>query len=257
MSKEDPYSDSQLASMGLDRATLPKHVAIIMDGNGRWAQKRGLPRIEGHRRGVTSVRNIVEEASRLGLQQVTLYAFSSENWKRPRRELTLLMHLLRQYLVEERREIQRQGLRFRVIGNLAGLDPMIQQEIQTTETLSAQNSGMTLCLAVNYGARQEITDAVRQIVNAALQGQIKVDSITEETIASHLTTAGMPDPDMVIRTASEFRVSNFLLWQISYAELWVSDKHWPEFREEDFRTALRDYRKRDRRFGGLNPGASG
>jgi undecaprenyl diphosphate synthase len=164
------------------------------------------------------------------------------------------MHLLRQYLVEERREIQRQGLRFRVIGNLAGLDPMIQQEIQTTETLSAQNSGMTLCLAVNYGARQEITDAVRQIVNAALQGQIKADSITEETIASHLTTAGMPDPDLVIRTASEFRVSNFLLWQISYAELWVSDKHWPEFREEDFRTALRDYRKRDRRFGGLNPG---
>lgn len=253
MSKEDPYSDTQLAALGLERATLPGHVAIIMDGNGRWAQNRGLPRIEGHRRGVTSVRCIVEEASRLGLKQLTLYAFSSENWKRPPRELTLLMHLLRQYLVEERREIQRQGLRFRVIGTVSGLDPMIQEEIKKTETLSAGNDGMTLCLAVNYGARQEITEAVRRIVASALQGQLQPDAITEQTIADHLTTAGMPDPDLVIRTASEFRVSNFLLWQISYAELWISEKFWPEFREEDFRTAMRDYRRRDRRFGGLNP----
>ncbi len=257
MSKEDPYSDAQLTALGLERATLPCHVAIIMDGNGRWAQNRGLPRIEGHRRGVTSVRCIVEEASRLGLKQLTLYAFSSENWKRPPRELTLLMHLLRQYLVEERREIQRQGLRFRVIGTISGLDPMIQEEIKKTETMSAENDGMTLCLAVNYGARQEITEAVRRIVSRVLQGQLQPDAITEQTIADHLTTAGMPDPDLVIRTASEFRVSNFLLWQISYAELWVSEKYWPEFREEDFRTAMRDYRKRDRRFGGLNPGSPG
>ncbi len=257
MSKEDPYSDTQLTALGLERATLPGHVAIIMDGNGRWAQNRGLPRIEGHRRGVTSVRCIVEEASRLGLKQLTLYAFSSENWKRPPRELTLLMHLLRQYLVEERREIQRQGLRFRVIGTISGLDPMIQEEIKKTETMSAENDGMTLCLAVNYGARQEITEAVRRIVSGVLQGQLQPEAITEQTIADHLTTAGMPDPDLVIRTASEFRVSNFLLWQISYAELWVSEKYWPEFREEDFRTAMRDYRKRDRRFGGLNPGNPG
>ncbi|RLS30434.1 MAG: di-trans,poly-cis-decaprenylcistransferase, partial [Planctomycetota bacterium] len=182
---------------------IPAHVAIIMDGNGRWAQKRGLPRIEGHRRGVTSVRCVVEEASRLGLKQLTLYCFSSENWKRPPRELTLLMHLLKQYLIEERREIQRQGLRFKVIGKLDELDPMIQAEMQKTIDVSANNDGMTLCLAVNYGARQEITDAIRQIASAVQAGTLRPEDISEQTVASHLMTAGMPDPDLVIRTASE------------------------------------------------------
>ncbi len=252
MSKELPYTDQELAAFGLDRTRIPRHVAIIMDGNGRWAQKRGLPRIEGHRRGVTSVRCIVEEASRLGVEQLTLYCFSSENWKRPPRELTLLMHLLKQYLIEERREIQRQGLRFRVIGTLSALDPMIQTEMQKTIEVSANNTGMTLCLAVNYGARQEIAEAVRKIGQEIAAGTMTPEQITESTIADRLMTGGMPDPDLVIRTASEFRISNFLLWQISYAELWVTDRFWPEFREEDFRLAMRDFAKRDRRFGGLS-----
>ncbi len=251
MSKDVPYTDAQLAAFDLERSSLPRHVAIIMDGNGRWARKRGLPRIEGHRRGVGSVRAIVEEASRLGLQQLTLYCFSSENWKRPPRELSLLMHLLRQYLVEERREIHRQGLRFRVIGVISGLDPVIQQEIAATEQLTAENDGMTLCLAINYGSRQEITLAVQQLAQAVRNGGLDPQQISESTIANALMTGGMPDPDLVIRTASEFRISNFLLWQISYAELWVSDRHWPEFRAEDFRSALQDFRRRDRRFGGL------
>ena len=251
MSKEEKYSAEQLTAFGLDRAMIPAHVAIIMDGNGRWAQKRGLPRIEGHRRGVTSVRCVVEEASRLGLKQLTLYCFSSENWKRPPRELTLLMHLLKQYLIEERREIQRQGLRFKVIGKLDELDPMIQAEMQKTIDVSANNDGMTLCLAVNYGARQEITDAIRQIASAVQAGTLRSEDISEQTVASHLMTAGMPDPDLVIRTASEFRISNFLLWQISYSELWVTEKHWPEFREEEFRQAMREFARRDRRYGGL------
>ncbi len=255
MSKEEKYSDEELATFGLDRALIPRHVAIIMDGNGRWAQKRGLPRIEGHRRGVTSVRCIVEEASRLGLQQLTLYCFSSENWKRPPRELTLLMHLLKQYLIEERREIQRQGLRFKVIGKLHELDPLIQSEMQKTVEVSANNSGMTLCLAVNYGARQEITEAIQKIATAVRNGEIQPGEISEKTVADNLMTSGMPDPDLVIRTASEFRISNFLLWQISYSELWVAEKHWPEFREEEFRTALREFARRDRRYGGLSPTA--
>lgn len=252
MSKDVPYTDAQLAAFDLDRSRLPKHVAIIMDGNGRWAKEKGLPRIEGHRRGVNSVRAVVEEASRLGLQQLTLYCFSSENWKRPPRELSLLMALLRQYLVEERREIRRQGLRFRVIGVTSGLDPVIQQEIVDTEQLTAHNDGMTLCLAINYGARQEITLAVQQLAQAAKDGTLDPRHINENTIAAALMTSGMPDPDLVIRTASEFRISNFLLWQISYSELWVSDRHWPEFKAEDFRSALKDFRQRDRRFGGLS-----
>jgi undecaprenyl diphosphate synthase len=252
LSKEEKYSDAELASFGLDRALIPRHVAIIMDGNGRWAQERGLPRVEGHRRGVTSVRCVVEEASRLGVQQLTLYCFSRENWKRPPRELTLLMHLLKQYVIEERREIQRQGLRFRVIGKQHELDPVIQAEIQKTIDVSATNNGMTLCLALNYGARQEITEAIQQIAAKAQQGTLRPEDITEQVVADHLMTAGMPDPDLVIRTASEFRISNFLLWQISYSELWVTAKHWPEFREEDFRQALRDFARRDRRYGGLS-----
>ncbi len=252
MSKELPYTDQELVAFGLERSRIPRHVAIIMDGNGRWAQKRGLPRIEGHRRGVTSVRCIVEEASRLGVEQLTLYCFSSENWKRPPRELTLLMHLLKQYLIEERREIQRQGLKFRVIGTLSALDPMIQAEMQKTIEVSANNTGMTLCLAVNYGARQEIAEAVRKIGQEIAAGTMTPEQITESTIADRLMTGGMPDPDLVIRTASEFRISNFLLWQISYAELWVTDRFWPEFRENDFRQAMKDFAKRDRRFGGLS-----
>ena len=253
MSREEKYSEAQLAEIGLSRPMIPAHVAIIMDGNGRWAQQHGWPRIEGHRRGVSSVRSIVEEASRLGMGQLTLYCFSSENWKRPPKELSLLMHLLKQYLVEERREIQRQGLQFRVIGNTAGLDPVIQTEMQKTIEASEGNHGMTLCLAINYGARLEITEAMQRIAMSVKSGQLSPEDISEKTVADHLMTAGMPDPDLLIRTAGEYRISNFLLWQISYSEIWVSEKQWPEFREEDLRDAIRDFSRRDRRFGGLNP----
>ena len=251
MSRASSYTDAELASRSLSRERLPRHIAVIMDGNGRWAQRQGLPRIEGHRRGVKSVRCIVEECSRLNLTQLTLFCFSSENWKRPQRELTLLMHLLKQYVIEERREIMRQGLRFRVIGKLEELDPMIQTEIQKTVDASARNQGMTLCLAVNYGARREITEAVQAIAAEVRTGQLDPADIDESVVSGHLMTAGMPDPDLVIRTAGEMRISNFLLWQISYAELWVSQKHWPEFREHDLQEALLSYAGRDRRFGGL------
>ncbi|MEQ9409071.1 MAG: isoprenyl transferase [Fuerstiella sp.] len=252
MSRELPYTDEQIDSFGLCRARLPQHVAIIMDGNGRWAQQRGLPRIEGHRRGVHSVRAIVEESSRLGLQQLTLYCFSSENWKRPKLELSLLMSLLRHYLVEERRQIQEQGLQFRVIGKTDELDPAIQREIAATEAATTGNDGMTLCLAVNYGARLEITEAVQHIAEKVQQGELAAADITEQTVADHLMTGGMPDPDLLIRTASEMRISNFLLWQISYSELWITDCFWPDFRELHLRQAMKDYASRDRRFGGLN-----
>ncbi len=252
MSREIPYTDEQLREFGLERDRLPKHIAVIMDGNGRWAQHRGLPRIEGHRRGVTSVREIVEECSRLGLEQLTLYCFSSENWKRPPNELSFLMRLLKKYVVEERRRIQEQGLRFRVIGHIEELHPEIQDEIDTTIQASAASDGMTLCLALNYGARSEITHAVRQIAARVRDGLLAAEDITDDTVGDHLMTAGMPDPDLVIRTASEMRISNFLLWQISYSELWITDTYWPEFRNPHLHEALKDYARRDRRYGGLN-----
>lgn len=252
MSREPAYTDEQIRKLDLDPERLPGHIAIIMDGNGRWAQQRGMPRIEGHRRGVQSVRSVVEECSRLGVKQLTLYCFSSENWKRPQVELTLLMQLLKQYVIQERRLIQEQGLRFCVIGKLEELSAGIQKEIATTVEVSSQNTGMTLCLAVNYGARLEITEAVQKIAASVQRGELSPEQITEQVVADHLMTAGMPDPDLVIRTASEMRISNFLLWQISYAELWVTDCFWPQFREPDLHEALRSFAGRKRRFGGLN-----
>ena len=255
MSREPAYTDEQVLEFGLQRERLARHIAIIMDGNGRWAQSRGMPRIEGHRRGVHSVRAIVEECSRLGLEQLTLYCFSSENWKRPKLELTLLMKLLRHYLVEERRQIKEQGLQFQVIGKIEELDPAIQREIAITEEAAKDNTGMRLCLAVNYGARLEIAEAVQKIASQVKDGSLDPAEINEKTVADNLMTAGMPDPDLVIRTASEMRISNFLLWQISYSELWVTDCFWPDFREPHLHEALKAYASRDRRFGGLNDGA--
>ncbi len=257
MAREPAYTDGELDAFGLTRERLARHIAVIMDGNGRWAQQRGLPRIEGHRRGVQSVRKIVEECSRLGLQQLTLYCFSSENWKRPKLELSLLMKLLRHYLVEERRLICEQGLQFRVIGKTEELDPAIQREIRLTEEAASGNDGMMLCLAVNYGARMEITEAVQQIARKVQQGELSADTITEQTVASHLMTSGMPDPDLLIRTAGEMRISNYMLWQISYSELWVTDCCWPDFRESNLHEALKDFAARDRRFGGLHNTSEG
>ncbi len=222
-----------------------------MDGNGRWAQRQGLPRIEGHRRGVASVRRITEECTRIGIDQLTLYCLSSENWKRPQHELDFLMHLLEQYMIEERSTILDQNIRVSVIGRREGIPEATLREMDKTIEMSSINAGMTLCLAINYGGRAEIVDAVRRIADEVAREQLRSTEITEKTIADHVYTAGMPDPDLLIRTAGEQRISNFLLWQISYAEIWITDKCWPEFVEGDLHAALAGFADRDRRFGGL------
>ena len=228
-----------------------RHVAIIMDGNGRWAQGRGLPRIEGHRRGVASVRRITEHAASLGIEQLTLYCLSSENWRRPTHELDFLMHLLEQYMIEERSLLMRQRIRVAVIGRRDGLPESTLAELDRTVAMTAANDGMRLCLAVNYGARAEIAEAARRLAREARDGTVDPDAIDEEAVAARLDTAGMPDPDLLVRTAGEMRVSNFLLWQISYAELWVTETLWPDFEESDLDAAIASYAARTRRFGGL------
>jgi undecaprenyl diphosphate synthase len=248
---DPPYSDEHIRQLGLQRGRIPQHVAIIMDGNGRWAKRQGLPRIEGHRRGVQTVRTVIEECARIGVGQLTLYCFSSENWKRPPLELDLLMGLLKRYVIAERKEIMRQDIRFSTIGRTDRISRGIWNEVETTVELSRNNPGMRLCLALDYGARDELTQAVRTIAHQVQKGEIDPASITEQTISDHLYTAGMVDPDLVIRTAGEMRVSNFLLWQISYAELWVTQNCWPEFGRDDLYQAFRDYAGRERRFGGL------
>ena len=229
----------------------PRHVAIIMDGNGRWAQRRFLPRIEGHRRGVASVRRTVEEAARLGLSQLSLYCLSSENWKRPQRELDFLMHLLEQYMIEERQTIMRQNIVVSTIGRREGIPTATLQEMDQTVAMSASNTGTRLCLAINYGGRSELVDAVRSLAEGVAAGKLSPSDISEDSISSHLYTAGMPDPDLLVRTAGEMRISNFLLWQISYAELWVTERCWPEFEVADFHQAIRDFATRDRKYGGI------
>jgi undecaprenyl diphosphate synthase len=241
----------RLKDAGLDPAKLPRHIAIIMDGNGRWAQERDLQRIEGHRRGVTSVRSTIEECCRLGIEQLTLYCFSTENWKRPQLEIDFLMTLLCEYLIKERAEIMRENIRFTVIGRRQGLTDAVLTEIDENIRVSQNNTGMTLCLAINYSGRTEIVDAMRTLAQRVRVGTLRPDDIEESTIAEALYTEGMPEPDLLIRTAGEMRISNFLLWQISYAELWVTDKCWPDFDEATLQQALKDYAQRERRFGGL------
>jgi undecaprenyl diphosphate synthase len=247
-----PDTLQRLADAGLDPQRLPDHVAVIMDGNGRWAQQRGLPRIEGHARGVGSVRSTVEECCRLGIGQLTLYCLSSENWKRPQAELDFLMALLEQYLVQERAEILKQNIRFSVIGRRTDLSEAVLREIDTNIRLSQDNTGMVLCLAINYGGRTELIDAVRQLCGQVKAGTLEPGQIDEAVISNALYTAGMPDPDLLIRTAGELRISNFLLWQISYAELWVTEVCWPDFDAAVLHQALRAYGERERRFGGLS-----
>ena len=229
----------------------PRHIAIIMDGNGRWAERQGLPRIEGHRQGVTSARRAVEEGTRLGLEQITLYCLSSENWKRPQPELEFLMHLLEQYMIEERSSIMEQDISVRVIGRRDGIQATTLREMDKTVELTAQATGMRLCLAINYGARRELLDAVWKIAIDVRDGRLDPDAMTEDTFSDYLYTRDMVDPDLMIRTAGEMRVSNFLLWQISYAELWVTERCWPEFSTDDLHQAIREFAARDRRFGGL------
>jgi undecaprenyl diphosphate synthase len=241
----------RIASTGLRPEQLPRHVAIIMDGNGRWAQSRGKPRIVGHRKGIQSVRAVVEEGCRLGLDQLTLYCLSVENWKRPPRELMFLFRLLRHFLVVERNELMEQNVRLTMIGRREGLPDEVLREFDRTEFETSKNTGMTLCLAVNYGGRTEIADAARRLAEDVRAGVVAPSDVDESRFASYLATAGMPDPDLLIRTSGELRVSNFLLWQISYAEIWVTDVLWPDFRGDDLLAACQAFAARHRKFGGL------
>ena len=247
----EPTTTSLTELLDVPEEHRPRHIAVIMDGNGRWAQSRGLPRIEGHRRGVSSVRRTVEECARLGIEQLTLYCLSSENWKRPQVELDFLMRLLEQYMIEERSTILDQNIHACVIGRREGIAEAALREMDKTVQMSESNTGLRLCLAINYGARAEMVDAVKEIARDVEEGRLAVDDIDEETLGSRLYTRGMPDPDLMIRTAGEMRISNFLLWQISYAELWVTETFWPEFAETHLHQAIRAYASRDRRFGGL------
>jgi len=231
---------------------LPKHIAIIMDGNGRWAKGKGFGRIRGHEQAVKSVREITEECARLGIEQLTLYSFSTENWKRPKSEVEALMRLLSRYLVEERENIKKNNIRFKTIGQTEALPEDVQKELEITRQESENNTGLALCLALSYGGRDEIVQASRLLAEDVAQGRLKPEEINEEAFASRLYTRGMSDPDLLIRTAGELRISNFLLWQISYAEIWVTPVLWPDFRKEHLHEALEAYARRERRFGGVN-----
>lgn len=226
---------------------LPAHVAVIMDGNGRWAAQRHLPRVEGHRAGIDSVRDVVETSARMGIEVLTLYAFSVENWKRPRTEVSVLMTLLKRYIRLELGSLLKNNIRFRVIGRPEALSPDVQQELELGVRKTEQNTGMLFNIALNYGGRAEIVDAAKR----AIASGIAPSELDEARFGEFLYTAGQPDPDLLIRTSGEMRVSNFLLWQIAYAEIWVTDTLWPDFRRHDLLTAIIDYQKRDRRYGGI------
>jgi undecaprenyl diphosphate synthase len=227
---------------------LPQHVAVIMDGNGRWAAQRHLPRVEGHRAGIESVRDIVESSARIGIRVLTLYAFSVENWKRPPSEISTLMSLLKRYLRLELNTLLKNDIRFRVIGRADELAPDIRRELTAAEDKTAANAGMQFNIALNYGGRAEIVEAARRLIASG----IRPDELDEPRFAEVLYTAGQPDPDLLIRTSGEMRVSNFLLWQIAYAEIWVTETLWPDFRKRHLLEAILAYQKRDRRYGGIN-----
>ena len=235
----------------LDAGRLPAHVAIIMDGNGRWARKRGLPRVAGHREGIKSVRAVVEASREIGISVLTLYAFSSENWKRPRREVSTLMRLLSTFLRDELPNLNEHGIRLQTIGHPEQLPDFVQRDLSRTREETRHNSDMILNLALSYGSRAEIVEAAQAFAREVAAGRACPDDLTEAGFAGYLSTHGLPDPDLVIRTSGEFRVSNFLLWQLSYAELYITDAAWPEFREEHLYAALREYQQRHRRFGGV------
>jgi undecaprenyl diphosphate synthase len=237
----------------IDWKRLPRHVAIIMDGNGRWAQLRQKHRVEGHRAGIQAVRDTVETAARLGLEVLTLYAFSIENWKRPRSEVATLMGLLKHYLRSELDTLLSNNIRFRVVGRRDELEPDVRGELGRAEERTVSNTGLQFNIALNYGGRAEIVDAVKRLVAEVQARGTSPDALDEADIARHLYTAGQPDPDLLIRTSGELRVSNFLLWQIAYSEIWVTDVLWPDFRRKHLLQAILDYQKRERRYGGIAP----
>jgi undecaprenyl diphosphate synthase len=243
--------------LDIPRDRMPRHIAVIMDGNGRWAVRQGLERVRGHQEGARTVRKIVTECAQLrkqfnGPDYLTLYSFSLENWKRPAEEVSFLMQMYIEYLRTERETMMENNIQFRQIGRIDQLPDPVLEEVDVTLKETKNNDGLTLVLALNYGSRAEITDAVRAIAEKVRAGQLDPRDISEKTIGDHLYTAGMPDPDLLIRTAGEMRVSNYLLWQISYAELYVSEKFWPDFGVEDLHDAMRSFAGRNRRFGGLD-----
>ncbi len=230
---------------------MPRHVAIIMDGNGRWAAARGLPRVEGHRRGVEALRKTVRAASDLGIAVLTIFSFSSENWSRPQSEIRDLMLLLRRFIRNDLADLHKSNVRVRVIGERDGLSPDIRGLLEEAEALTCDNDGLTLVVAFNYGARQEIARAARRLASEAMQGRLSVEDITPELLARHLDMPDLPDPDVIIRTSGEQRLSNFLLWQAAYSELVFVPINWPDFDRSALESAIAEYRRRERRFGGL------
>lgn len=240
----DPRGADYALARSIDAARLPAHIAVIMDGNGRWAKRRNLPRVAGHRAGIQAVRETVETCARLGIGALTLYAFSVENWKRPRTEVDMLWRLLRIYLHAELPEMHRHDIRFTAIGRLDALPQFVRGELNAVIRSTAANRGMQLNLAINYGGRAELVDAVKALIQDGAE-------VTEASISARLYTAGMPDPDLLIRTSGEMRVSNFLLWQIAYAELYVTETLWPDFTRGEMLRAILEFQKRDRRFGGI------
>ncbi len=252
MSRVTPQTTAAAhARLGLSVEHIPRSVAIILDGNGRWARQRGLPRTAGHAAGAEVVRRIVTEAAHIGLDALTLYSFSIENWHRPAEEVAALMSLYARYLARERQTMSEHNIRFRHIGRRTGLPDGVLREIDSSTEATAACTGMYLCLALNYAARVEMTDAIRNIARSVAQGKLAPDDVDEDLISRSLDTHGVPDPDLLIRTSGELRISNFLLWQLSYAEFYVTDLYWPDFTEEELHKALRDYAGRKRRFGGL------
>lgn len=243
-------SDARLMQE-LDRKRLPKHIAIIMDGNGRWARTRGLPRAMGHRAGVESLREIVRTCTELEISVLTVYAFSTENWRRPQEEVDVLMDLLSEYLRKELDELHRHGIQIRPIGRIQELPPGARDELERAVRVTGKNNRLILNIALNYGGRAEILDATRELIKEATEGKLHPDAIDEERFSGALYTRGLPDPDLLIRPSGEMRLSNFLLWQLAYTEFWVTDVYWPDFRRGHFLQALVDYQSRDRRFGGL------
>lgn len=235
----------------INREHLPRHIAVIMDGNGRWAQQRHLPRVAGHRAGIDAVRDTVEMSRWLNIEALTLYAFSKENWKRPRTEINVLMRLLREFLHKELARLKRNNIRFRVLGRMDELPPLVQKDLRYSIEETKANTGMIFSVALNYGGRTEIVDAFRRLAARIKSNGFDVETVDETTIERELYTAGLPDPDLLIRTSGEMRVSNFLLWQIAYAEIWVTPILWPDFRRVHLLEAIIEYQKRERRYGGL------
>jgi len=247
-------SVSPCEAIGVRPEDLPRHIAIIMDGNGRWARQRNLPRVRGHMEGGKAVRAVVQECARLGIEVLTLYGFSLENWRRPETEVQQLMDLYAEYLARERATVMQNNVRLVHLGRREGLPERVLQELDETVAMSKDNTGLTLCLAINYGGRAEIVDAVRAIARAVAAGKLQPEQIDQDHISQALGTAGLPDPDLLIRTSNEYRLSNFLLWQISYTELYITDVLWPDFRAPHLHAAVREFARRERRFGGLANG---